>query len=374
MLRFFFLIVVLATTYHMSFAQAFETIAKQAFLIDYDTGTILMEKNADEEMAPSSMSKLMTLTIAFERLKKGELSLTDKFTVSEKAWKKQGSKMFVRVGHQVSAEELLKGIIVQSGNDACIVLAEGLAGTEEDFSVLMNEKAKEIGLKHSHFTNSTGWPDPEHYMTAHDLAILATHLLKEYPAFYSYFTLKDYTYNNIKQENRNVLLNDVSLGVDGLKTGSTDLGGYGIVVSAKINERRLILVLNGLESMVKRADEARRILTYGFSNFANITLFKKSEVIEEAKVWLGTKDTISLVAPEDLVITTPKHQENIISVKLKYNSPIKSPIKLHDQLAELQVFAGENNLKNFKILAQSEVKQLSFFRSILKKFQYYLFG
>lgn len=352
---------------------AFETKAKQAFLIDADTKEVLLAKNADEKMAPSSMSKLMTILLVFERLDKGELSLTDKFTISEEAWKKQGSKMFVRVGDEVSVDDLLKGIIVQSGNDASIALAEALAGTEEDFATMMNEKAKLLGLKNSHFTNSTGWPDPNHYMTCEDLAVLAKYLIDQYQSFYPYFKMKEYTYNNIRQENRNVLLDVPNLGVDGLKTGNTDLAGYGIVASAKLNGRRLILVINGLESKSSRADEAKRLLTYGFTNFTNVILFKKDDVVEQAKVWLGKKDTIPLVINRDIIVTVPKHQENMVNVKLKYESPIKSPIKKGDYLADVEVYLGENLVNSFKIFASEDVEKLSLFRGLFRKFKYYIF-
>jgi D-alanyl-D-alanine carboxypeptidase (penicillin-binding protein 5/6) len=245
-----------------SVAKAFETKAKQAILVDLTTHTVLLDKNADERMPPSSMSKLMTTYMIFDGLRNGSLELSDKLRVSEKAWRKGGSKMFVELGKQIALEDLLRGIIIQSGNDACIVVAEHLAGSEEAFANMMNEKAKEIGLVGSNFVNATGWPDPEHYMTARDLYVLALHIMAEFPQYYPFYSEKSFTYHNIKQPNRNVLLHR-NLGVDGMKTGHTQAAGYGIVVSAKNDEgRRLLLVINGMESERERADEAARLIPY----------------------------------------------------------------------------------------------------------------
>ncbi|MBN9543690.1 MAG: D-alanyl-D-alanine carboxypeptidase, partial [Alphaproteobacteria bacterium] len=229
-------------------AFALETKAPHAILVDYDTDTVIFEKEADVPTVPSSMSKLMTVYVIFDKLKKGELKLNERFLVSENAWRKQGSKMFLHVGSSVTLEDLIKGIIIQSGNDACITAAEGIAGTEEEFVNILNEKAKELGLTNSHFVNSTGWPDDNHKMSMRDLSILSKHLINDFPEYYSYFAEREFVYNNIKQQNRNLSLNRFN-GVDGLKTGHTDAGGYGIAMSAQQKNRRLIVVVNGLSSM-----------------------------------------------------------------------------------------------------------------------------
>ena len=243
-------------------AQALETRAREAFLIDVTTGTVLLEKDADVSMPPASMSKIMTAYLVFGALKEGRISLDDKLPVSEKAWRKGGSKMFVEVGSEVSVEDLLRGVIVQSGNDACIVLAEALAGSEEAFAEQMTRKAREIGMEGSTFTNSTGWPDPNHRMTARDLAILAERMVQDFPDFYHYYSEREFTYNGIRQGNRNPLLYK-NLGADGLKTGHTEEAGYGLTASAERDGRRLVLVINGLESIKARSEEAERLIASG---------------------------------------------------------------------------------------------------------------
>ena len=279
-----------------------DTIGKQAFMIDSTTGTVLLAKNADELMHPSSMSKLMTVYMVFEKLAKGEIKMDDKFPVSERAWRQGGSKMFVQVGSEVSVSDLLQGVIVQSGNDACIVLAEGLAGSEGAFAEQETKRSRELGLTKSVFKNATGWPDPEHLMTARDLAILARHLIEDFPQYYHYFSQIDFTYNGIKQGNRNPLLYK-NLQVDGLKTGHTDEGGYGLTASAKRGDRRLILVINGLESVNERSQESQRLLDWGFREFDNYALFKAGDKVEDEDVWLGSQSTVGLVLEHDLVLT-----------------------------------------------------------------------
>ncbi|HYH18896.1 MAG TPA: D-alanyl-D-alanine carboxypeptidase family protein, partial [Azospirillum sp.] len=243
-------------------AATIETIAKQAILLDMTSSTVLFEKNADQRMPPSSMSKVMTMYMVFEALKSGRLSLEHTLPVSERAWRMQGSKMFVELHNMIKIDDLIKGVIVQSGNDACIVLAEGLAGSEPAFAEQMNKKAKEIGLTATNLTNATGWPDPNHYVTARDLAILAERLIKDFPEYYHYYSIRDFQYHGIKQGNRNPLLYR-GIGADGLKTGHTDAAGYGLTGSAEREGRRLILVVNGLPSMQARADESARLIEWG---------------------------------------------------------------------------------------------------------------
>ncbi|MBT3628537.1 MAG: D-alanyl-D-alanine carboxypeptidase, partial [Rhodospirillaceae bacterium] len=261
-------------------AAAFETSAKEVILVDDTTGAVLLAKNSDRRMFPASMSKLMTLYVVFSKLTEGSLSLDDQLRVSEKAWRMGGSKMFVELNSRVSVNELLRGIIVQSGNDACIVLAEGIAGTEAQFVELMNAAAKKLGLRNSHFMNVTGWPHPEHVTTARDLVILAHSIIREFPLLYPIFQEKSYTYNGIKQGNRNPLLYTYA-GADGLKTGHTEASGYGLLASAVRGNRRLILLANGMADVNDRARETERMLDYGFNEYSNYTLFKAGEIVEQ---------------------------------------------------------------------------------------------
>lgn len=303
-------------------AMAMETKAKQAYLFCSQTGTVLFEYNADEASPPSSMTKIMTAYMVFERLAAGELNLDDEFPVSKLAWRKGGSKMFVEVGSHVRVDDLLRGIIVDSGNDACIVVAEALAGNEGVFAAEMTRKAKELGATNTTFKNSTGWPDPMHLSTAKDLAIISQRLMDKFPDLYkAYFSLNEFTYNGIRQENRNPLLRR-NMGVDGLKTGSTDAGGYGIVVSGEQNGQRLTLVVNGLKSAAERATEAEMLLNWGFRNFVTPCLFKKGEEVVKANVWLGNKPQVSLVVDEDMYITMHRSQAKDMKVEAIYDEPI----------------------------------------------------
>jgi D-alanyl-D-alanine carboxypeptidase (penicillin-binding protein 5/6) len=354
-------------------AFAFETDARYALLIDYDTDTILFEKNANIPMYPSSMSKLMTAYVVFDRIKYHKLDMDNKFIISEKAWKKQGSKMFVHVGDRVSVRDLLMGVIVQSGNDACIALAEGIAGSEEEFAKLMNKKSKEIGLTDSHFVNATGWPDEAHVMSSRDLALLAKRLIADYPEYYHLFSVKDFVFNKIKQGNRNILLYR-NVGVDGLKTGHTDIAGYGITVSAKRGDRRLILVVNGLESNIKRANEAERIFDYGFLNFDNITLAKKGKEIANIEVWMGRDKNFPVIAGEDIIVTIPKDRQKDLKLTLEHEFPLKAPIKVGDKIADLIVEVPGLFSKAYPILSNKEVKKLPFLSRIFVNAHYLLFG
>jgi len=352
---------------------AYDTPASHAIIIDADTGVALYEKNPDQLMHPSSMSKLMTVYMVFDRLKKGTLSLTDKFTVSEKAWRTQGSKMFVHVGDQVSVDDLLKGIIIQSGNDACIVIAEGFAGSEAVFAESLNTKAKELGLTHSTFKNATGLPEEGHMMTVRDLTILARHLINDFPEYYHYFSQKDFTYNGIHQENRNMLL-DRNLGVDGLKTGHTDQAGYGITVSGKQKDRRLILSINGLSGTKERASEAERLLQYGFLNFDNVTIFKKDAIIDDAKVWMGTNKTVPVTIDNNVVFTVPKNNADKIKASVSYDSPLSAPIKKGDHIADLTVTVPGFGDKVYPLTAAKDVDKLSFAGRWLANMKYHLLG
>lgn len=350
---------------------AFETLAKQAIVVDHDSGTVLFSKNADELMHPSSMSKLMTVYIAFDMLKKGQINLDTTFLVSERAWRKQGSKMFVPVSKQVSVEDLLHGIITQSGNDACIVVAEGIAGTEEAFAQLMNSKAEELGMTKSRFTNSTGWPDDNHLMTARDLAILSGRIVKDFPEYYEFFAKPDFTYGGIKQGNRNLLLYR-NIGVDGLKTGHTEAGGYGIAISGEQNDKRIDVVVNGLSSMKERADEAQKLFSYGLLNFENKTLFQENQPIEQAEVWYGKADTVPLVAATPVNVILPKASGNDLQVSVTYDGPVEAPISQGQPIGKLVVKAPDMEAVTVPLVAGKDVKRASYFSRLLDNAGYYL--
>ena len=332
------------------------TSAKYAILMDYDSGRILLNKNSKVAMAPASMSKLMTIYMVFEAIKLDRISLDTELLVSENAWRKKdkkngkelspsGSSMFLEPLTKVTVEELLRGIIVQSGNDACIVIAEALNGSEEAFAEKMNEKSIELGLKDSHFTNSTGWPDKKHLMSSLDLAKLANKLYKEFPEYMHYFSEKKFTYNGIAQSNRNpVLYQDI--GADGLKTGYTKISGHGLVASAiQENGERLILVLNGVEGKKLRATEAERILSWGFREFQNIVLFEKNEIVDVANIWLGNRPTVPLIVKEKIVLTLSKaNKKNDLKAIVKYITPLMPPINKDTSVAKLLIKTNNGEL------------------------------
>lgn len=317
-------------------AQRIDTPAPFAYLLDLSSDTVLMEKASDIPTAPASMSKMMTVLMVFERLRAGTLRLDDTFPVSERAWKKGGSKMFVRVDTRVSVADLLRGIIVQSGNDACIVVAEGLAGSEDAFAADMTVRARELGMVDSNFVNATGWPDDGQVMSAKDLATLAKILITEHAEYYSMFSEQSFTFNEITQRNRNPVLSE-EIGADGLKTGHTERSGYGLVASAKRGERRLVLVLNGLESTTQRAREAERLLEWGFRSFEGITLFEAQAPVDEAPVWLGEKASVPLVMAQKLAITLPRHARQKMQVSVKYDAPVPAPVEKGTKVGVLRV-------------------------------------
>ncbi len=354
-------------------AQALETKAREALLMDMETGTVLLSKDADRPMPPASMSKIMTVYMVFERLKDGRLSLDDELPVSEKAWRMGGSKMFVEVGNKVRVEDLLRGVIVQSGNDACIVLAEGLAGSEEAFAEAMTARGREIGLTNSNFSNATGWPDPNHWMTAHDLAVLARRLIEDFPEYYHYYSETEFTWNDIRQSNRNPLLFK-SVGADGLKTGHTEEAGYGLTASAVQGERRLVMVLNGMSSQRERTEESARIMAWGFREFANYTLVEPGETVDEAPVWLGEQATVPLVAPDGFKITLARRARAAMKVTVVYDSPVPAPIEAGQQIAKLVVSAPEMAPVEVSLHAGESVGQLGMFGRLSAALKFLIFG
>ncbi|MCE2926843.1 MAG: D-alanyl-D-alanine carboxypeptidase [Rickettsiales bacterium] len=367
----FFLIMVVGVW--SSTAHAIETSAKHAYLIDATTGTVLLNKDGEVAMPPSSMSKLMTAYVLFSRLKEGRVKLTDEFTVSEKAWRTQGSKTFVHVGDKVPVETLIRGIIVQSGNDACVTVAENISGSEEAFAAEMNRIGKEIGLTGSNFVNSTGWPDEGHVMTARDLAHLASRLIMDFPEYYHYYSEREFTYNKITQQNRNRLLAS-DIGVDGLKTGHTEVAGYGITLSAKKGERRVILTVNGLESDNARVEEGDRLLRWALREFENKKLLSAGQKLDDAPVWFGTSQTVSLVANDDVLMTLPVSAASNLTMTLKYNSPIAAPIVKGTHVADVIVSAPGLEPQTIQIVAGEDVSKLSGIAYWWAKIRYQITG
>jgi serine-type D-Ala-D-Ala carboxypeptidase (penicillin-binding protein 5/6) len=330
---------------------SFETKAKHAVLMDADHNLVLFEKDADTPMVPASMSKLMTLAVVFRELKAGHITLDTEYTVSEHAWRTGGapsgsSAMFAPLGEKVTVSDLIQGVAVQSGNDSCIILAEGIGGSEPAFVKMMNDYAKEIGLTQSHFANSTGLPAPDHLMSARDLAILARYLIYNFPEYYHFFGEKEFKYRKFTFTNRNPLVYAEDLGVDGLKTGYLDESGYGLVASAKRDNQRLILVVNGLEAKSDREGEPRKLLEWGFKNFKPFRLFDNGEKVSDALVWGGTQHYVPLVGGGDINIILPATASGKVSAEIVYQGPIKAPIRKGDRVAVLRITSAESSATN----------------------------
>ena len=352
---------------------AMETVAKQAYILDMQTGAVLLEKDADTPAPPASLSKLMTIYMVFEQLKSGELSLDDKFVVSRKAWRMGGSKMFVEIDKEVRIEDLLRGIIVQSGNDACIVIAEGMSGSESAFADAMNRKAAELGLTDSHLVNSTGWPADTHLMSPRDLAVLARRMIEEFPEYYPYFAEKSFRYNKIKQGNRNPLLYR-DTGADGLKTGHTRASGYGLVASAIREGRRIVMALTGMTSARTRSFESRRLLNWAFQSFKNYTLFEKGAEVERADVWLGQEDTVPLVTQRAIKMSLPRTSRRGLKVKVVYEGPVPAPIEKGAPIARLVVAAPGVDTLEVPLVAGADVGQVGVFGRLGAAIGYMVWG
>ena len=329
----------------------FETKAKHAILMNADANLVLYEKEADELVPPASMSSLMTLAIVFRELKAGHIKLEDQFKVSEHAWRTGGapagsSAMFAPLNSMVSVSDLIQGVTVQSGNDAAIILAEGIGGTEEAFAQQMNDYAKEIGLTKSHFVNSTGLPAEGHVMTARELAMLARFLIYTFPDYYHFFGQRDFTFNKHTFNNRNPLIFAPDLGVDGLKTGYIEEAGYGLVASAKRGEQRLILVVNGLNTKQEREGEPRRLIEWGFKSFRPFRLFDEGQKVSDALVWGGTQHYVPLVGDGNINIILPATASGKVSASIVYQGPIKAPIRKGDRVAVLRITSSESSATN----------------------------
>lgn len=345
---------------------ALETPASHMFLMDYETGSVLAQKAGDQKMYPSSMTKMMTLYIVFERLKQGTLSLTDQFTVSEKAWRMQGSKMFVPLGSQIALEDLIRGISIQSGNDACVAVAEAIAGSEEAFAKQMNDTAKKLGMANTNFTDSSGWPNPNNTTTPQDLAILAKAMIRDFPEYYHYLSEREFTYHGIRQFNRNLLLGNPSLKVDGLKTGHTEAAGYGITLSSvdPLTNRRLVLVLNGLDSEAARAQEGERLLKWGLANFSNVVAFASGQPLVQAKVWMAGVEEVPLTIASDIKISMPKTGQLATKAAVTYQSPLIAPVTRGQEVGKLTVTFADGSSKELPLLAGADAPKLSFFARI----------
>jgi D-alanyl-D-alanine carboxypeptidase (penicillin-binding protein 5/6) len=357
-----YLLVTLAVCSQVS---ALDTKARHAFLLDATTGTVLHQKSAYQKMTPSSMSKLMTLYITFERLKAGDIKLQDTLPVSTNAWKMGGSKMFLAPNTFVPVESLLRGVIVQSGNDACLVLAEGIAGGEKEFVNLMNVKAAELGLKHTQFANATGMPDKNHYMSAADIGQLSARIIADFPDYYHYFSEKEFEFNNIKQPNRNTLL--YVSGVDGLKTGHTDAGKYGIAASSLKDGRRLIAVVNGLRNEKERAEEAQKLLQHGFLNFINVTVSSPNVPLGVVPVSLGTVKRVKLGTKKPLVLTIPVANKGQTEIKVTYQSALAAPVTMEQKVGEVAIKLYNGDQYSLDLYPTTNIEKLGFFKSTFVK-------
>ena len=358
-----------------------EVKARTAILQDFSSGEILYEKEPDRSIYPASMTKIMTSIIAFDLIKSGDLTLDEKFLISEKAWRLSTagySSMFVMVGDEVSVEDLLKGIIVASGNDACIALAEGIAGTEEEFAIMMTSKAKEIGMENSNFANSSGINDPDNYSTVRDILIMSNYLIKNHPKYYEWFKEKEFTWDRtggdpITQGNRNPLLYK-NMGADGIKTGYLAVEKYSLASSIKKKGRRLIAVGSGFETKNERSRESSKLLTYGLTNFDLIEISKSNKPIDSVEVWLGKKDKVKVYTKEDIYKTIKKGQKKKIKAKIIYDGPIEAPIKKDQILAKLKIVYDQELIGEYELLAVDEVKRVNIFSRLIKSFNYLIWG
>ena len=362
---------------HSAGAAEIDTSAEFAYVTDFGSGKVLMERNPDAPMKPASMAKIMTVYIAFQRIADGSLSLDDTFLISTKAWRKGGSKTFVEVGKQVSVRDLLYGIVVQSGNDAAIAVAEGISGTEEGFAEEMNYVARQLGMENTTFRNSTGWPDPDQFTTARDLNILATAMIRDfpldtYPELYSMFAEKEFTYNGIKQGNRNPLVYGTQ-GADGLKTGHTEESGYGLVGSAHRDGQRVVMVLNGLASMKQRSSESRRLMDLMFREFTLYRFFDKGKPVDQANVWLGKTPKVDLVLEEPLHLVLSRTDRRRMKMSLQWSDPVPAPITAGQKVGTLVLELPDEKLV-YPLTAASDIAELGMFDRVGEAFKYLIFG
>ena len=378
--KFLFIIFILKSLISSASAN-FEINARTAILQDYFSGEILYEKNADASIYPASMTKIMTAIVAFDLIKSGDLSLDDNFIVSEKAWRLSTagySSMFIMVGDEVSVEDLLRGIIVASGNDACIALAEGIAGTEEEFAILMTAKAQEIGMENTNFSNSSGINDPNNYSTVRDILLMSNYLIKEHPKFYEYFAEKEFTWDRtggdpITQGNRNPLLYK-NLGADGIKTGYLAVEKYSLASSIMRNGRRLIAVGSGFNTKNARSRESTKILTYGLTNFDLVKIADSQTPISEVDVWLGKQNNVKVYTKKDIYKTIKKARKKNLKISVNYEGPIEAPINKDDVLAKLKVVYEDEIIGEYNLYALQDVKKLNMFSRLMRSLNYLIWG
>jgi len=355
--------------------------ARTAILQDYYSGEILFEKEPDISIYPASMTKIMTSIIAFDLIKSGDLKLNEKFIISERAWRLSTSgysSMFIMVGDEVSVENLLRGIIVASGNDACVALAEGIAGTEEEFAILMTAKAKELGMENTNFSNSSGINDPDNYSTVRDILKMSKYLIEKHPKFYEMFAEKNFTWNRtggdpITQGNRNPLLYK-KLGADGIKTGYLAAEKYSLASSIMRNGRRLIAVGSGFNSKNSRSRESSKLLTYGLTNFDLVNISKANEPFEKVDVWLGKVDKLDVYTNQDIYKTIKKAKKKLLKVSIKYDGPVEAPIKKDEKVAILKVVYDDELVGEYDLHASEEVKKVNFVSRLLKSLNYLIWG
>ena len=358
-----------------------EIKARTAILQDYLSGEILYEKEPDRSIYPASMTKIMTSIIAFDLIKSGDLNLDEKFIISEKAWRLSTagySSMFVMVGDEVSVEDLLRGIIVASGNDACIALAEGIAGTEEEFAIMMTSKAKEIGMDNTNFTNSSGINDPDNYSTVRDIMIMSNYLIKNHPEYYKWFAETEFTWDRtggdpITQGNRNPLLYK-NMGADGIKTGYLAVEKYSLASSIERKGRRLIAVGSGFETKSSRSRESSKLLTYGLTNFDLVEISKSKVPLDKVDVWLGKESTVDVYTKNDIYKIIKKGQKRKLKIKVVYNGPIEAPIKKNQILAKLKIIYDQEQIGEYNLLSQRDVKKVNIFSRLMKSINYLIWG
>ena len=380
----FFKILFLFLTFNLLCQNSYSDIdvdAKYMIMQDHHSGEILYEKDADTSIYPASMTKIMTAIVAFDLLKSGETSLDELITISEKAWRMSQSgysSMFIMLNDQVSVEDLLKGIIIVSGNDACVALAEGLSGSEEDFVLLMNEKAIEIGLENTNFNNSSGINDPNNYSTVRDILIMSRYMIKNYPEYYSYFKETSFTWDRtggdpITQGNRNPLLYK-NIGADGIKTGFLTVEQYSLAASVKMNERRINTVGSGFNTKNSRSRESAKAINWGLRKFDTVQIAKKDEIFINLRVWLGKKERVDVVPNEDFYLTIPKRKKKTIKTILEYNGPLKTPIMKGDKLATSSVYVSEDFKKEIDLLAAEDIERSNIFSRLFKSLNYLVWG
>ena len=353
--------------------QAIDTKAEQAIVIDFDTNEVLFEKNSNIRVIPASMTKIMTVYVAFDRIKNTDFSITNKCRVSPKAYKMGGSRTFLEIDDNVTVDDLLKGIIVQSGNDASIALAECLGGTEEDFAKLMNVYAERLGMINTNFINSSGWPNDNHYSTVYDLAVLSNALIRDFPDLYLYFKMKEFTYNEINQPNRNKLLYQFQ-GADGLKTGFTKKSGWGIAATAARDNRRITVVINGTNSSRSRLNESVNLLNWAFNQTSQKTLVNENEFIKEVDVWLGKKSTINLVSSKKLISTLSFDQIQLMNSSIEYTKPIAAPVIKGNEYGKLIINIDGKPKIEIPLIAQENISKVNPFLKIIAASKYLLFG